>query len=273
MNQITDPPLQEDVDDDGKKHIFLPLYGFRFTTSDVVHFECQVRPCFTDCSTVSVRFTASACSAQLGSAAHLKNIMYVIENNTTACNGTLTCGQTVTDGTSLEIVGEPKTSALICNKTSGLGCATYVENRTVVGLKTNLSMYEVNGTVEIISEGLDHLLASNGNASDSNATAEDNTMIENASTGRSENVTCNDTVAGCSTSVDKEKIEITFSIVNTTVSHTSEFIARSSRVSVGGGITRSQTGFSMVDDLIIVVVLAFAALCLVGVVIVCKLSK
>ena len=45
MEQITAPPLGVKVDATGIKHVFLPMYGFRFTTADVVFFECQITPC------------------------------------------------------------------------------------------------------------------------------------------------------------------------------------------------------------------------------------
>ncbi|GMR41947.1 hypothetical protein PMAYCL1PPCAC_12142, partial [Pristionchus mayeri] len=33
----------------GQKHIFLHMYGFQFTSSQFVHFECQAKPCIHQC--------------------------------------------------------------------------------------------------------------------------------------------------------------------------------------------------------------------------------
>ena len=32
------------------KHVYVHMYGFQFTTSQLVYFECQVKPCLGDCN-------------------------------------------------------------------------------------------------------------------------------------------------------------------------------------------------------------------------------
>lgn len=34
----------------GAKHVYVHMYGFQFTTSQLVYFECQVRPCLQECA-------------------------------------------------------------------------------------------------------------------------------------------------------------------------------------------------------------------------------
>ncbi|CAJ0580620.1 unnamed protein product, partial [Mesorhabditis spiculigera] len=43
------PVLSSSSPDNGAKHVYLHMYGFQFTSSQFVHFECQVRPCVHSC--------------------------------------------------------------------------------------------------------------------------------------------------------------------------------------------------------------------------------
>ncbi|CAJ0942878.1 unnamed protein product, partial [Mesorhabditis belari] len=43
------PVLTSAAIDGGQKHVYLHMYGFQFTSSQFVHFECQVKPCVHSC--------------------------------------------------------------------------------------------------------------------------------------------------------------------------------------------------------------------------------
>ena len=43
------PVFETPVAADGPKHVYIHMYGFQFTTSQLVYFECQVRPCLSTC--------------------------------------------------------------------------------------------------------------------------------------------------------------------------------------------------------------------------------
>ncbi|VDL71834.1 unnamed protein product [Nippostrongylus brasiliensis] len=46
---IDAPVFSSEPVDHGAKHIYLHMYGFQFTSSQFVHFECQVKPCVHSC--------------------------------------------------------------------------------------------------------------------------------------------------------------------------------------------------------------------------------
>lgn len=43
--------------EDRSKHVYVHMYGFQFTTSQLVYFECQVKPCLGDCNRPGNCFT------------------------------------------------------------------------------------------------------------------------------------------------------------------------------------------------------------------------
>ncbi|WKY02139.1 hypothetical protein Q1695_015840 [Nippostrongylus brasiliensis] len=46
---IDAPVFSSEPINHGAKHIYLHMYGFQFTSSQFVHFECQVKPCVHSC--------------------------------------------------------------------------------------------------------------------------------------------------------------------------------------------------------------------------------
>uniref|UniRef100_A0A915BA94 ZP domain-containing protein n=1 Tax=Parascaris univalens TaxID=6257 RepID=A0A915BA94_PARUN len=51
---------------DGSKHVYIHMYGFQFTSSQLVHFECQARPCVRLCK-------RKQCDEKKDAAAHAKD--------------------------------------------------------------------------------------------------------------------------------------------------------------------------------------------------------
>ncbi|VDP21991.1 unnamed protein product, partial [Soboliphyme baturini] len=55
----------------GSKHVYVNLYGFQFTTSQLVYFQCHVRPCLQACN------QPVSCNMQL----HLSPMSYALPTN------------------------------------------------------------------------------------------------------------------------------------------------------------------------------------------------
>ena len=49
MEKVVEDRILERSDPSGK-HVYAYLYGFQFSTSDLVYFECQIKPCLNRCN-------------------------------------------------------------------------------------------------------------------------------------------------------------------------------------------------------------------------------